>query len=59
GGLTLIFATLEDLDLFLPPNGFHTHFDNATFDGLDVGLLGDVIGEDDDGLGCIYRGGNV
>ncbi|GJT84895.1 reverse transcriptase domain-containing protein [Tanacetum coccineum] len=30
---------------FLPPNGFHTHL--ATLDGLDVGLLGDVIGEDD------------
>ncbi|GJX92512.1 hypothetical protein Tco_0345838 [Tanacetum coccineum] len=34
----------------------------ATLDGLDVGLLGDVIGEDDcddDGCGCIYRGGKV
>ncbi|GJZ47789.1 hypothetical protein Tco_0601621 [Tanacetum coccineum] len=34
----------------------------ATLDGLDVGLLGDVIGEDDcddDGCECIYSGGKV
>ncbi|GJV98399.1 hypothetical protein Tco_1553651 [Tanacetum coccineum] len=30
---------------FLPPNGFTLIL--ATLDGLDVGLLGDVIGEDD------------
>ncbi|GJR05828.1 zf-CCHC domain-containing protein [Tanacetum coccineum] len=34
----------------------------ATLDGLNVGLLGDVIGGDDcddDDWGCIYRGGKV
>ncbi|GKA38253.1 hypothetical protein Tco_0730804 [Tanacetum coccineum] len=35
----------KDLVWFSPPNGFTLIL--ATLDGLDVGLLGDVIGEDD------------
>nr|GEV83206.1 ribonuclease H-like domain-containing protein [Tanacetum cinerariifolium] len=57
--------TLSSLDVF---QGFNFFLQMgltlilATFDGLDVGLLGDVIGEDDcddDGLECIYSGGKV
>ncbi|GKE99641.1 hypothetical protein Tco_0022992 [Tanacetum coccineum] len=60
GELTLSsLDVLQEFSFFLQ-KGFTLIL--AILDGLDVGLLGDVIGEDDcddDGRGCIYSGGKV
>ncbi|GKE85099.1 hypothetical protein Tco_1579382 [Tanacetum coccineum] len=58
----VVLSTLDALKMlgFFLQMGFTLIL--ATRDGLDVGLLGDVIGEDDcdeDEWGCIYSGGKV
>ncbi|GJT13716.1 hypothetical protein Tco_0860758 [Tanacetum coccineum] len=58
----VVLITFEELQMlgFFLQMGFTLIL--ATLDGLDVGLLGDVIGEDDcdeDKCGCIYSGGKV